>query len=275
MAVDASGDAWIPNEPNPGFQGNSVSVFNSSGQSVAGNAGFTAGGLNYPIAVAIDTDGSAWVADYGNSHLTHLSSSGQALSGAAGYTSPLLAFPDAVAIDGNHNVWVANQSRRQRDQGCPRRSQFTDFPCGDGPSGLAIDQLGNVWVANYYGNSVSETLKLGRGPGQRRLYRRGHRPSSGNRHRRRRQCLDCELPDSLPYRIGGATAATPGAVLSPSGGLGTDANLLEAYKIAVDASGNLWISNFGSNTLTQFVGLAPPVGTPQIGLPGSSLSLSD
>src|ERR1019366_4741646 len=110
LAVDADGDAWIPNEPNPGFPGNSVSVFNSTGQSVAGSGGFTAGGLDYPIAVAIDTDASAWVVDYGNSHLTHLSSSGQALSGASGYTSPLLAFPVAAAIDQSHNVWVANSS---------------------------------------------------------------------------------------------------------------------------------------------------------------------
>jgi hypothetical protein len=37
----------------------------------------------------------------------------------------------------------------------------------------------------------------------------------------------------------------------------------------VDASGNLWISNFGSNTLTEFVGLAVPVKTPLLGLPAA------
>ena len=37
LAVDENNNAWIPNEPNPGFPGNSVSVFNSSGQSVAGS----------------------------------------------------------------------------------------------------------------------------------------------------------------------------------------------------------------------------------------------
>jgi hypothetical protein len=51
--------------------------------------------------------------------------------------------------------------------------------------------------------------------------------------------------------------------------LGGDAALLEAYAIAVDASGNLWISNFGSNTLTEFVGLASPVRTPLIGPPAA------
>jgi len=47
--------------------------------------------------------------------------------------------------------------------------------------------------------------------------------------------------------------------------LGPDAALLEAYAIAVDASGNLWISNFGSNILTEFIGLAAPVRTPLLG----------
>jgi streptogramin lyase len=272
LAVDADGDAWIPNEPNPGFQGNSVSVFNSSGQSVAGSEGFTAGGLNYPIAVAIDTDGSAWVADYGNASLTHLSSSGSSLSGTDGVTSPLLAFPDAVAIDGGHNVWVADQSPpgglvsivvKVSSDG----SQFTSYPTGDGPSGLAIDQLGNVWVANYYGNSVSELTCSGAD-----LSHGGY--TGGGIDHPQGIAIDgagnvwvANYRTPFLTELAGANAATPGAALSPSSGLGTDANLLEAYKVAVDASGNLWISNFGSNILTQFVGLAPPVGTPQVGLP--------
>ncbi len=271
LAVDANGDAWIPNEPNPGYQGNSVSVFNSSGQSVAGNEGFTTGGLNYPIAVAIDTDGSAWVADYGNASLTHLSSSGSSLSGTAGVTSPLLAFPDAVAIDGNHNVWVADQSPPSGLVSVVievlANGQIKDYPCGDGPAGLAIDQRGNVWVANYYGNSVSELSSSGAD-----LSNGGY--TGGGIDHPQGIAIDgagnvwiAKYRTPFLTELAGASAATPGAVLSPSGGLGTDANLLEAYKIAVDASGNLWISNFGSNILTQFVGLAPPVGTPQIGLP--------
>jgi hypothetical protein len=54
-------------------------------------------------------------------------------------------------------------------------------------------------------------------------------------------------------------------VLSPSSGWGADAKLLEAFAIAADASGNLWVSNFGSNTLTEFVGMAAPVKTPLLG----------
>lgn len=65
--------------------------------------------------------------------------------------------------------------------------------------------------------------------------------------------------------LAGSSSSAPGAVLSPVGGLGADAGLLEAYSLAIDASGNLWVSNKDSNTLTEFIGLAAPVRTPQIG----------
>lgn len=269
LAVDANDNAWIPNEPSTGVAGNSVSVLNSSGQSVAGSGGFTSGGLDYPVAIAIDTDTSVWVVDYGNSHLTHLSSSGQALSGATGYTSALLSFPVAVAIDASHNVWVANLSGATVTKVAPDGSKFTNYTCCNEPSALAIDQLGNVWVANYYGNSVSEISSSGV------ILSNGAYTDGSIDHPQGiaidgagnvwianyRSLSITELAGSV------ATGVTPGKALSPLGGFGRDATLLEAYAIAVDASGNLWVSNYGSNILTQFVGLASPIRTPSIGLP--------
>jgi hypothetical protein len=269
LAVDANNNAWIPNEPNTGVPGNSVSVLTSAGQSVSGSGGFTAGGLDYPTSVAIDTDTTAWVVDYGNSHLTHLSSSGQALSGASGYTSSLFAFPVAAAVDGNHNVWVTNQSGGTVTKVSPDGTQFTNYACCDGPSTMAFDKLGNAWVANYYGNSISEISSAGvvaaSGPymGGGILHPQGIAiDGSGN-------VWVANFRSGAISELAGASGAIPGATLSPAGGLGADASLLEAYAIAVDASGNLWISNFGSNVLTQFVGLASPVKTPLIGLPAA------
>jgi hypothetical protein len=56
-------------------------------------------------------------------------------------------------------------------------------------------------------------------------------------------------------------------VLSPASGFGLDASLLESYSIALDASGNLWVSNFGNSTVTEFIGIAAPVKTPLAGPP--------
>ena len=275
LAVDAKNNAWIPNEPNTGVAGNSVSVLTSSGQSVAGSGGFTAGGLDYPVSVAIDTDGSAWVVDYGNSHLTHLSGSGQALSGASGYTSALFAFPVAAAVDASHNVWVVNQSGGSVTRMSPDGLQFTNYSCCNGPSNLAFDRQGNVWVTNYYGDSISEISSTGT------VVSTGY--TGGGLNHPQGVAIDgagnvwianfrSPFANSSTGRLtelAGAGAQVPGVALSPAGGLGADAALLEAYAIAVDASGNLWISNFGSNTLTEFVGMASPVKTPLIGLPAA------
>jgi streptogramin lyase len=62
-----------------------------------------------------------------------------------------------------------------------------------------------------------------------------------------------------------ASTASPGVLLSPAAGWGADAKLLEAYSLAIDAAGNIWVSNYGSNTLTEFVGMAAPVKTPLLG----------
>jgi streptogramin lyase len=65
----------------------------------------------------------------------------------------------------------------------------------------------------------------------------------------------------------GADGNTPGAALSPASGFGVSQNLSLPFALAVDASGNLWVSNFASDTITKFVGVAAPVKTPLIGSP--------
>lgn len=270
LAVDANNNAWIPNEPSIGLPGNSVSVLNASGQSIAGAGGFTSGGLDYPIAVAIDTDGSAWVVDYGNSHLTHLSSSGQALSGTSGFSSPQIAFPVAAAVDSSHNVWVANQSNGTVTRVSSDGSQFTSFACCNAPSNLAIDRLGNVWASNFYGDSISEVSAAG-------IVVSSGYTGGGLDHP---QSIAIDGAGNLwvaNYRAsaisefaGASTAPTaPGTALSPAGGFGGHAALRQSYAIAIDASGNVWVSNFGSNTITQFVGMASPVRTPLLGPPAA------
>ena len=164
LAIDAQNNAWIPNQNSPYSVNNalgSVTELNSAGQPLSGSTGFASGGLNYPIAVAIDPNNTTWVLDYGNSHLTQLSSLGAALSGAAGYISPYFAFPVALAVDASHNVWVANFSDVTVTKVSQDGKTFTNYACCNAPDGLAIDQAGNVWIANYYGDSVSQISPTG------------------------------------------------------------------------------------------------------------------
>jgi len=221
------------------------------------------------VSVAIDTDASAWVVDYGDSHVTHLSNAGQALSGSAGYTSAQLQFPVAAAIDASHNAWISNQSAATVTKVAPDGSLFTSYTCCDGPAGLAIDQLGNVWVANYSADNISEISSSGV------VVSNGAYSGGGLDHPQAVAIDGAGTVWIANYRgpslteLAGASTAIPGRPASPAAGLGGDAALLEAYAIAVDASGNLWVSNFGSNTLTEFIGLAAPVRTPLIGPPAA------
>lgn len=272
LAVDASDNVWVPNRDAPVSSAGvgNVSVFNSGGQPVSGGNGYVSGGLNYPIAVAIDPSATAWVVDYGNSHLTLLSPTGSPLSGASGYTTGLFSFPVAVAIDASHNGWIANQGSDAVGNGNVTRisadgRQLTNFNCCNGASGLAIDGTGNVWVANYYSSSVSQISSAGV------VLSKGSFTGGGLSYPQGIAIDGAGTVWVANYRgpsiteLAGVSSASPGQPISPSAGWAPDAALSLSYALAIDASGNIWVTNFGTGTLTQFVGMAAPVKTPLIG----------
>jgi streptogramin lyase len=275
LAVDAQNNVWISNQPDSNqaipscttSNLGSVTVLNSSGQPISGANGFTSGGLNYPQGIAFDAKSTAWVVDYGSSHLTLLSSAGQPLSGTSGYTTPLFNFPIVIAIDGSNNGWVANQNGTAVTRVSSDGSQFTNFDCCNSPSGIAVDQHGNVWAANYYGNSVSELSSTGS------VISSGY--TGGGLDHPQGIAIDgagniwvASYRNSTIVELGGAGSSAPGQILSPTTkGWAPEAALLEAYAVAIDASGNLWTTNFGNNTITELVGVAAPVKTPLLGLP--------
>jgi hypothetical protein len=268
LAIDASDNVWIPYEKSP-YAVNTglgaVAEFNSSGQSISAT-GFASGGLNFPIAAAIDPNGTTWIVNYGNASLTTLSSTGKPLSPVTGYTAASFAFPTAIAIDASHNAWIGNQNDDAITRISPDGTQSLRVSCCNGPNGLAIDPRGNIWAANYFGDSVSEISSTGtvissKYTGGGILHPQGIAiDGSGN-------VWIANYRGPSLAQLAGSASANPGQPISPAAGWAPDANMLEAFAVAIDASGNLWITNFGSNTLTEFVGLATPVKTPLLGPP--------
>ncbi|HEX4312089.1 MAG TPA: NHL repeat-containing protein [Acidobacteriaceae bacterium] len=287
LAVNEDGSVWVTNEQSAGSvnggQG-SLTVLNSSGAVISGTGGYVGGGMFFPIAAAVDTDGSVWVADYGDSNASKFSLAGTPTSPAAGFGSAQLEGPVAVAIDANHNAWFANQSAAAGSVTSISSdgTLVNSIACGgDAPSGVATDSIavsssaaiGHVWTANYYSDSVSELALHNDGSaavvssyvGGGILHPSGIAvDGAGN-------VWVTNFRGASISELQGANASQPGTLLSPGVGFGTDASLSAPFGVAVDASGNVWVSNQGSiqgaSTITQFVGAATPVKTPVLGPP--------
>ena len=271
LAIDDSGNVWVTNNDTAGINSGlgSISEFTNGGSPLSGSLGFSAGGIDYPEALAADTDGSVWVANYGDSSVTHLARDGTAE--VSGLTAASIAFPTAIAVDGNHNAWVGSSSNSQITKISSDGKQITPFACCDEAIGLAVDASNNIWTANWAGGSVSLVSNSGAVvssgyTGGGLAYPSGIAADGSG------TVWVANYHKGSFSKLAGAAGAVPGAALSPTTGFGADAKLVEPYAIAIDPSGNVWISNYGSvpatgqlGTVTEFVGLATPVKTPLVG----------
>jgi hypothetical protein len=268
-AVDNTNAFWsVDEESSSGVNGNrgTVDTFSTSGSLLST---LSTGGLNFPLANAFDTSVKMWVVDYGDSSVSVYTTAESPTSAVsltnAPYISSQLVFPVAVALDPQCNAFVANQSSNTITKVIGDGSSFTSFAVGAGPSGVAVDGSGNAWSANYYGNSVGLLSATGQVLSGSGITGGGLEHPQGIAIDGSGTAWVANYRGPSISELAAAATASPGAVLSPSSGWGADAKLLEAFAIAADASGNLWVSNFGSNTLTEFVGMAAPVKTPLLG----------
>ena len=152
------------------------------------------------------------------------------------------------------------------------RLHLQDLPCNvelacDGPSGLAIDPSGNVWVANFYGDSVSQISSTGS------IVSGGGYTSGGSILRPQGIASDgagnifvTNFRRGFLTELAGASSSNTGQPISPADvGWAADSRLSGAFAVAIDASGNVWVTNFNNNSITEFIGMASPVKTPMIG----------
>jgi hypothetical protein len=270
-AVDANDNLWVVDQETSGALNSgygAITEFNSQGTNVTGSP-YATGGVYYPYAVAVDSSNVSWVVDYGDSHLTLLSNSGTSLAGTSGFSgvnngTSTLFFPVAIAVDSSRNGWVANFASNTITK-ISSNGTATAYVCCNAPDGLAIDGSGNVWVSNYYGDSISllsasGTLLSGGFQGGGIVHPQGIAIDGvGN------VWVASYRGPALSELAGTSSSSAAGTVLSPSAGWAPDANLLEAYALAIDAGGDVWVTGFGNSLLTEYIGMAAPVKTPLLG----------
>jgi len=218
-----------------------------------------------PSDVSGDPNGGAWLANTGGYTVTHVDANGYLLS-----NSSCCYVASGIATDKFGNAWVSNYydaSVSEIAPGCDSNAAAgaachnnptnvvtigvssqcgqTNAPAGSCgarngglyyPQKVIVDAAQNVWVVNYHGASISELA-------------------------------------------GNANTLAPGTGISPNttynadgsilkqGGYGLDANLVDPFDLAPDASGNIWVTNEANNDLVVFFGLATPTATPRLPVP--------
>jgi len=187
LALDRSGDLYFAESGD-----NRVRLVDRDGtiRTVAGTgtAGFGGDGgpatqaqLDHPDALAVDSHGNVYIADYGNNRIRRVDPSGTIITfagtAAAGFggdggqaTQARLDRPDALATDPAGNLYIAdigNNRIRRVDAGgtitTVAGTGTTGF-AGDGgparaaevdhPTGLAVDPAGRLYLADRGNNRV-------------------------------------------------------------------------------------------------------------------------
>lgn len=217
----------------------------------SGNGGFAQSAtLGQPQGVAVDASGNTYIADYNNAIVRKVDSKGIitafAGTGTAGYsgngsaaTSAQINHPVGIAVDGSGNVYIADSwnyvIRKVNSSGTISTfaGNNTNGYSGDGgaatsaqlsgATGVAVDGSGNVYIADV----LNFVIRKVNGSG------------------------------TISTVAGNNTQGYSG-----DGGAATSAQLNSPHGIAVDGSGNLYISDNGayvvrkvsSGTISTFAG---------------------
>jgi hypothetical protein len=296
LTIDTLGDIWATNYNAPYRQAGAVTKFlgtnsGSPGTVVLnnGNPGFYDNSLQYPFAVAADTNGNIFIANSASSSATVYTSAGSVYttpdgvySAGLGENLKLNAFAQGIAVDQNHGFWLPdadfNVAHISADGTLLALSE-----CCNESIGVATDAQGNAWVANYAGNSVSEvapdgTVIINQTQAGGLSYPdylavdAAQNVWVANFHGGSISELAGNGQTVLP---GTSTQLAPGTAISPStgtygiGGYGLDANLDLVFGIVPDQAGSIWVSdhNYVTNKIVMFFGLATPTATPTLPTP--------
>jgi sugar lactone lactonase YvrE len=247
IAFDSKGDLWVVDNSNnrvleykPPFSiGEAASLVIGQTSLTGTGDSSPSGGLFGPTGLAFDAGGNLWVVDSGNNRVLEFKSpftNGESASLVIGQptfggyigttTSGGLNSPSYVAFDPSGNLWVT-------DQGNNRVLEFTaPFSTGQKafrvigqenftssapastanglfePLGIAFDSKGDLWVVDSANHRVLEYGALELVP---------------------------------PHPISGVAASM--VIGQPSLTNGSSSTGLNAYAIAFDSSGNLWVSD--------------------------------
>jgi uncharacterized protein (TIGR03437 family) len=306
LALDSAGDLYIVE-----IDGHRVRKVTPGGtiSTVAGNgtAGYTGDGglatgaqLNFPGAVAVDSNGNLYIADTGNNVIRKIGTNGK-ISTVAGNTtsnysgdrgpatSAALSGPTDVAVDSSGGLYIADAGnaviRKVNASGiistCAGGGKgstlgvaATSFALSY-PAGVALDSSGNLYIADWeypevFVVSASGTIHAAAGGGNSAPGDGGPATSAalgGPENVAVDSSGNLLIADYGAYRVRKvnpsgviSTVAGTGALSSGDGGPATSAAIDWPEDVKTDTNGNIFIADYGGQRVRK-VTLAGVIST--------------
>ena len=246
VVVDTEGNLFIADSGNNRIRkmstnGIITTIAGNGANSFSGDGGTAINaGLSFPSGVAIDAVGNLFISDNGNSRIRSVTTNGiimtvagngtsYSFSGDGGVaTNAALSSPTAVAVDAGGNFFFSdNGNNRIRKVGTNGvittvvgngiHSYSGDGGAAtnaelSGPSGLKLDSNGNLFIADYYNNRIRKVTTNG----------------------------------SISTVAGNGINSNSG-----DGGIATNAALYAPTGVAINAEGNLFITDWKFNCVRR------------------------